>query len=70
MGRVRLLFKNVSEIVGTKNIGLLIMVDEFQQNQLTIPCDKGILYQFEMRINRAPVVSKLLPEALWSIITL
>ena len=44
MGRVRLLFKNVSEIVGTKNIGLLIMVDEFQQNQLTIPCDKGILY--------------------------
>lgn len=70
MGRVRLLFKNVSEIVGTKNIGLLIMVDEFQQNQLTIPCDKGILYQFEMRINCAPVVSKLLPEALWSIISL
>lgn len=69
MSRIRLLFKNASEIVGTTDIGLLILVDELRQNQLTIPCDKSLLDQFELRINRAPIVSKLLPEALWNVIS-
>lgn len=39
MNKVRLIFKSVTEIVGSDNVGLLILVDEQQQRQLTIPCD-------------------------------
>ncbi|MFR5270340.1 MAG: hypothetical protein ACLTGI_06585 [Hoylesella buccalis] len=36
MNKVRLIFKSVTEIVGSDDVGLLILVDEQQQRQLTI----------------------------------
>lgn len=69
MNKVKLKFKGVSEIVGTEAIGLLIMVDEEERRQLTIPCDKSMIYQFGMRIKHVPVVNKLLPEVLWQVIS-
>jgi bifunctional DNase/RNase len=69
MSKVKLIFKGVSEIVGTQEIGLLILVDEQERRQLTIPCDQSMLYQFGLRIKHAPVVDKLLPEVLWQVLS-
>lgn len=68
MRRIRLTFKSVSEIIGSEEIGLLILVDEQEERQIAIPCDKAMLYQFGLRLRHAPEVSRLLPEALWQII--
>ena len=68
MERVRLKFKSVSEIMGTEEIGLLILTDERELRQIAVPCDKSMIYQFGLRLNRAPVVGRLLPEVLWHVI--
>lgn len=67
---VRLKFKNVSEILGTEEIGLLILTDEQDSRQLTIPCDKTMLLQIGLRLNRVPVTNRLLPEVLWHFISM
>lgn len=69
MNKVRLTFRGVSEIVGTEEIGLVVLVDETLSRQLTIPCDKQMLSQFRMRIGKAPVVGRMLPEVLWQVIS-
>ena len=68
MNKVRLIFKSVTEIVGTDNVGLLILVDEQQQRQLTIPCDRNMLYQFSLRVQKVPITNRMLPEVLWQVI--
>ena len=35
--KLRLIFKNVSEIVGNEEIGLLVLTDEAEKRQITIP---------------------------------
>lgn len=69
MDKVKLKFKSVSEIVGTEDIGLLIMTDDAETRQLSIPCDKGMLYQFGLRINRVPITHRLLPEVLCQVLS-
>lgn len=68
MNKVRLIFKSVTEIVGTDDVGLLILVDEQQQRQLTIPCDRNMLYQFSLRVQKVPITNRMLPEVLWQVI--
>ena len=68
MNRVRLIFKSVTEIVGSDDVGLLILVDEQQQRQLTIPCDRNMLYQFSLRVQKVPITNRMLPEVLWQVI--
>lgn len=68
MNKVRLFFKSVTEIVGTNDVGLLILVDEQQQRQLTIPCDRNMLYQFSLRVQKVPITNRMLPEVLWQVI--
>ena len=68
MNKVRLIFKSVTEIVGSDNVGLLILVDEQQQRQLTIPCDRNMLYQFSLRVQKVPITNRMLPEVLWQVI--
>lgn len=68
MNRVRLIFKSVTEIVGSDDAGLLILVDEQQQRQLTIPCDRNMLYQFSLRVQKVPITNRMLPEVLWQVI--
>ena len=70
MDRVRLKFKSVSEILGTDEIGLLILTDEDELRQIAMPCDRSMIYQFSLRLNRAPVVGRLLPEVLWHVISM
>ena len=70
MDRVGLKFKSVSEILGTDEIGLLILTDEDELRQIAMPCDRSMIYQFSLRLNRAPVVGRLLPEVLWHVISM
>ena len=69
MKKVRLTIRGVSEIVGTEEIGLIVLVDESLSRQLTIPCDKQMLSQFRLRIGKAPIVGRMLPEVLWHVIS-
>lgn len=69
MKKVRLIFKSVTEIVGSDDVGLLILVDEQQRRQLTIPCDRNMLYQFSLRMKKVPVTNMMLPEVLWKVIS-
>ena len=62
MGLVKLRFKSVSEIVGNDDVGLLVLVTEDERRQLTIVCDKSMVYQFGLRTANVPVKNKLLPE--------
>jgi bifunctional DNase/RNase len=68
MGLVKLRFKSVSEIVGNDDVGLLVLVTEDERRQLTIVCDKSMVYQFGLRTANVPVKNKLLPEVLWQIV--
>ncbi|MBR1469358.1 MAG: bifunctional nuclease family protein [Prevotella sp.] len=70
MERVRLVFKGISEIVGSEEIGLIILTDEAELRQLAVPCDKAMMEQFRMRLHRVPVMSSLLPEVLWHVISM
>lgn len=66
--RVRLTFKSVSEIVGTENIGLLVLTDSAEMRQVAIPCDKHTLNEFALRMEKLPIVDKLMPEVLWNVV--
>lgn len=70
MKKVKLLFKGVSEIVGSDELGLVILTDEAQTRQITIVCDKHARYQFGIRLSKEKIAETLLPEVLWSIISL
>ena len=60
----RLIFKGVSEIVGTEDLGLLILTDEAKVRQITIVCDKAMAVQLELRIKNIPITKIMLPEVL------
>lgn len=64
MKKEQLIFKGVSEIVGTENLGLLILTDKSSERQISIVCDKAMAVQIELRIKRIPVTNILLPEVL------
>ena len=42
MLKERLIFKGVSEIVGTEDLCLLLLTDEAKKRQITIVCDKAM----------------------------
>lgn len=69
MNKIPLRLKNVSQIVGSEKLGLLVLVDEKEEWQLAIPCDEAMLQQFELRLSRVPVMGLFLPEVLWQIIS-
>ena len=64
MTKERLIFKGVSEIVGTEDLGLLILTDEAKERQITIVCDKAMAVQLELRIKKIPITRIMLPEVL------
>ncbi len=65
MARNRLVFKGVSEILGTDDLGLLILTDETERRQVSIVCDKAMAVMIEIRVNKLPVAGIMLPEVLW-----
>ena len=68
MTKERLIFKGVSEIVGTEDLGLLILTDEVKERQITVVCDKAMAVQLELRIKKIPITRIMLPEVLCNIL--
>lgn len=68
MNKIRLTVKSVTEIVGNKDVGLVVLVDENEQRQIAIPCDYQMLYQLQLRIQNIPITPLLLPEVLWHVV--
>ena len=68
MGRVRLIFKSVSEIVGSQDVGLLILTDSAEQRQVAVPCDRMVLNEFSVRLGHSSTALKRLPEALYNLL--
>lgn len=68
MTKERLIFKGVSEIVGTEDLGLLILTDEAKERQITVVCDKAMAVQLELRIKKIPITKIMLPEVLCNIL--
>lgn len=64
MIKERLIFKGVSEVVGTEDLGLLILTDEANERQITIVCDKAMAVQLELRVKKIPITKIMLPEVL------
>lgn len=59
-----MIFKGVSEIVGTEDVGLLILTDECSERQISIVCDRAMAVQIELRMKRVPITEIMLPEIL------
>lgn len=64
MSRSKLIFKSVSNIVGFNQGGLIVLVDETETRQLSVLCDKSMLYQIGLRLSGNVIAKTLLPEAL------
>lgn len=64
MNKTRLILKNISKVDGVPEMGLIVLVNEDESRQLTIPCDKSMLLQFGLRLQNHHTAQKLLPEAL------
>ncbi len=65
---IRLIFKGISEIMGSDEIALLILTDEKQERQISIVCDKYMAYQIELRMKFHPISEDLLPEVLYKML--
>lgn len=63
---VKLKFKGLSQILGSDNLVLAVLVDEAEKRQLVIPCDRHQAYQLRLRMdpNMIQERRKLLPEVL------
>ena len=68
MSLILLKFKGFSEIVGSEEVGLLFLTTEDASRQLSIVCDKTMIYQFGLRLSSAKGKEMLLPEVLWQVI--
>ena len=64
MNKVQVLFKGITEIVGASEMALLILTDQVEEKQIAIVCDKAMTREFNIRIGKAPLRHKLLPEVL------
>ncbi|MBR6828141.1 MAG: bifunctional nuclease family protein [Prevotella sp.] len=69
MDKVRLFYKDISEIVGGGGCAVIRMTDEAEQRALCVICDKPLSDQMSIRINKTPQRRKMLPEALLSVLT-
>lgn len=68
MPKIRLVFKGVSEIVGSDDLGVLVLTDEKETRQITIVCDKTMAVQAELRVHQLPVTQIMLPEVLCKVL--
>lgn len=67
--KIQLFFRGITEIVGSEDMGLIVLTDEYMSRQLVIVCDKQTIYQFGLRLSKSGGdTSNLLPEVLSKII--
>lgn len=68
MNKVRLLFKGVTEIVGSDKLGLILLTDVHEQREVSVVCDHLMVRQFMARLEHVPITEKLLPDVLWQVV--
>uniref|UniRef100_A0AB33JJE3 BFN domain-containing protein n=2 Tax=unclassified Prevotella TaxID=2638335 RepID=A0AB33JJE3_9BACT len=69
MSKTEIIFKNVSEIIGTKDKGLLVLVDKNEEYLLSITCERYDMQLFDLYFAKGKVLERMLPTVLWSIIS-
>lgn len=65
---VRLFFKGITEIVGTKKLALIILTDKEESRCVTVVCDKATEQQIALRLGKGAGMPYALPEVLSDII--
>lgn len=68
MSRQPLHFKSASRIVGTEDVGILLLLDENEERQLVITCDNYTLHEIGLRMSDGDDNNRRLPEALWDML--
>ena len=69
MNRVRLYYKDLSEIVGSKGFSVVRLTDVEERRAICVVCDKSLTDQLTIRINRQPGRELMLPEVLMRMLT-
>lgn len=67
MKKVQIFFRGITEIVGSSEMGLLILANEPDTKQIAIICDNYMEYEFSLRIGKPSVLDKMIPEVLCQI---
>ena len=68
MERVELVYKDMSEIVGSDGFTIVRLTDADEQRALCIICDKLISDQLNLRFTNVPGREQMLPEVLWAML--
>lgn len=68
--KTELIFKGLSEIVGSSELYLLVLTDTNQTRQVTIVCDKLTFMQIDMRKNLPKLSRTFLPEVLCRLLSI
>lgn len=66
LDRIKLQIKGISEIVGSDDMALLVLVDETDERQLIVLCDDVIAEQVKTRLFKYYNHDTLLPDAMWN----
>ncbi len=69
MALIQLKYKGASEIVGSDEVGLLILTTLDETLQLTIVCERDMIRQFVLRQAQKAPTDRMLPEVLWHVIS-
>lgn len=65
---VRLLFKGITEIVGAKQLALIVLTTEDESRCVSVVCDKITEQQIALRLGKNPRMRNAMPEVLCDII--
>lgn len=68
MDKVKLKLLGISEILGVDDVALLGLVDEAQERQLIVTCDKAMRNQIQMYMMNKPEVVTLYPKVMANIL--
>lgn len=68
MDKVKLIFNNVSEILGNERIGLIVLTNEQETRQIAIVCDDATKTAIDMRVKKMPETKLMLPEIMTSML--
>ena len=64
----KLIFRGVYDIVGNKQVGLIVLTDEEKARQVSLVCDHNMVVQLSLRLEKNVRLEKLLPEVLWNVV--
>lgn len=69
MNKTRLVFKNISEIIGGNGMAVIILTDMEEKRAISVVCDGMTKYHIGMRIPRINDTNKFLPEVMMALLS-